>query len=158
MTEPVPLIVRRRIPVPRDRVFEAFRSAEALAAWFTPSADVMLDIMAFDFTVGGRFRFAYVMPDRRRPVVGGVYDLIEPPVRIGCSWIWEAPDPLADVPMHVLFEFHARHNGTDIVITHRGIPSDQACTIHEAGWDGALDSLQRHFGVTVPGERITADA
>ena len=158
MTEPIPLIVRRTIPAPRDRVFRAFAGADALAAWFTPSAEIALDVVTFDFTVGGGFRFAYVMPDRRRPVVGGVYDLIEPPARIGCSWIWEAPDPLADVPMHVLFEFKEAGGGTEVVITHRGIPSDQACTIHETGWDGAMDSLERHLVAAVSTERNVAHA
>ena len=158
MTESIPLIVRRVIPAPRNRVFGAFTNAAALPAWFTPSADIALDVVAFDFTVGGRFRFAYVMPDRRRPVVGGVYDMIEPPARIGCSWTWEAPDPLADVPMRVLFEFLENGDGTEVVITHRGIPSDQACSIHEDGWDGALDSLEHHLGTAAPKERSVAHA
>ncbi|MEL6962904.1 MAG: SRPBCC domain-containing protein [Pseudomonadota bacterium] len=144
-TEPIPLIVRRVIAAPRDRLFEAFGSADALSRWFTPSADVSLDVMAFDFAAGGRFRFRYVMPDGRRPVVGGIYEMIEPSTRIICSWIWEAPDPLADVPMRVHFEFSEHDGKTEVTITHQGIPSDQACSIHEDGWDGALNSLERYF-------------
>ena len=144
MPEAIPLIVRRVIAAPRDRIFNAFGSADALSKWFTPSTEIYLDVVAFDFTVGGRFRFRYIMPDGRRPVVGGIYELIEVPKRIICSWVWEAPDPLADIPMRVLFEFCEIGGDTEVVITHHGIPSDQACSIHEDGWHGALRSLQRH--------------
>ena len=143
--EPIPLIVRRMIAAPRDRIFKAFSSADALSKWFTPSTDIALEIIAFDFSVGGGFRFRYIMPDGRRPVVGGVYEQIEAPERITCSWIWEAPDPLADIPMCVGFEFFEIGAQTEVVITHHGIPSDQICSIHEAGWEGALGSLERYF-------------
>ena len=103
--EPIPLVVRRQMAVSRDQLFEAFCSADALSKWFTPSPEIGLDVMEFDFVVGGRFRFRYIMPDGRRPVVGGIYELIEPPARIIFSWVWEAPDPLADVQMRVLFDF-----------------------------------------------------
>ena len=148
----VPLIVRRMIQAPRTRVFEAFASSEALSRWFTPSADVVLEVMDFDFVAGGRFRLRYIMPDGRQPVVGGVYELIEPPARIIMSWIWEAPDPLADIPMRVSVQFLEKGDATDLVITHEGIPSDQACTIHEDGWGGALNSLERFLGLS-PQER-----
>lgn len=154
--EPIPLIVRRSIPAARTRIFDAFSSAGALSQWFTPSAEVLLDILEFAFESGGRFRFRYVMPDGRKPVVGGVYELIEPPERIVCSWIWEAPDPLAGIPMRVLFEFFEDGGRTEVVVTHHGIPSDQACSIHEDGWDAALDRLEGHLAPAT--RRIEASA
>ena len=86
------------------------------------------------------------MPDGRQPVVGGVYELIEPPAQIIFSWVWEAPGPLADIPMRVRFEFFEKGDATEVVITHDGLPSDQACSIHEDGWEGSLNSLERYLG------------
>lgn len=154
IAEPIPLVVRRAIAAPREKIFEAFSSADALLQWFTPSADISLDVMEFNFTAGGKFRLRYVMSDGRRSVVGGVYELIEPPGRIICSWVWEAPDPLAEIPMRVLFEFFEKDRETQVVITHQGIPSDQACSIHEDGWDGSLNSLERHIGIADQGRMI----
>ncbi len=137
-----PLIVRRVIAGPRDRVFEAFTRADLLSRWFTPSADIGLDIVDFRFVVGGSFRFRYGMPDGRRPVVGGVYERIARPSEIVLSWVWEAPDPLAGVDMRVCFRFDDHNGGTEVVITHLKLPSDMACTLHEDGWERALDSLE----------------
>ncbi len=145
--EPVPLIVRRTIHAPRPRVFQAFGRAELLSQWFTPTEDIALDILTFDFSPGGRFRLRYTMPDGRRPVVGGTYADIVEPARIVMSWIWEAPDPLADIPMRVTFRFAEREQATEVIITHERIPSDHACTIHADGWEASLDRLERFLAV-----------
>ena len=148
----IPLIVRKTISAPRARIFAAFSNADSMSRWFTPSADIAFHILAFDFRAGGRYRFRYTMPDGRQPVVGGIYEAIEKPEKIACTWVWEAPDPLADVPMRVTFDFSEHAGGTDIVITHHGIPSDQVCSIHEDGWERALVSLERYVRTPDPVE------
>lgn len=152
--EPIPLIVRKVIAAPRARIFAAFSRAESLSRWFTPSQEIAIEVLAFEFASGGPFRFRYSMPDGRRPVVGGIYEAIETPERIACTWVWQAPDPLADVPMRVVFNFLEKCDGTEIVIAHHGIPSDQVCSIHEDGWDRALASLEDYVRETSPQELL----
>ncbi|MGI9502722.1 MAG: SRPBCC family protein [Geminicoccaceae bacterium] len=143
--QPIPLIVRRMIDAERSQIFEAFSRADLLAQWFTPSPEISLEVLEFDFAVDGRFRLRYTLPDGRRPVVGGVYERIAPPKEIILSWIWEAPDPLAGIPMRVLFRFIEKDVATEVVITHERLPSDAVCTIHAEGWEGALNSLDRYM-------------
>lgn len=143
--QPVPLVVRRVIHARRSRIFDAFSRADLLAQWFTPSPEISLEVLEFDFVVDGRFRLRYTLPDGRRPVVGGAYQCIEPPEEIILSWIWEAPDPLADIPMRVLFRFIEKDDATEVVITHEGLPSDTICTINAGGWEASLDSLERYL-------------
>ncbi|MEO1224618.1 MAG: SRPBCC domain-containing protein [Pseudomonadota bacterium] len=147
-----PLVVRRTVPAPRARIFEAFSRPDLLSQWFTPSADISIEILMFDFVPGGRFRLRYVMPDGRRPAVGGEYERIEPPALIILSWIWEPPDPLENVPMRVIFQFDDALDdsgaATEVVIRHEKLPSDAACTIHADGWEGSLNSLERFLGLT----------
>jgi len=142
----VPLVVRRLISAPRDRVFDAFSKAELLRQWFTPSLNISVEIVDFDFVPGGRYRLRFAMSEDRHPTVGGVYERIEPPGRIVMSWIWETPDPLADIPMRVTFELFDKGEATEVVITHEKIPSDQVCAAHEDGWEGTLTALERYFG------------
>ncbi len=147
-----PLVVRRTISAPRARIFEAFGRPDLLSQWFTPSAEISVEILTFDFVPGGRFRLRYIMPDGRRPTVGGDYERIEPPALIALTWIWEPPDPLENIPMRVVFQFGDKGSATEVVIRHEKLPSDAACTIHADGWERALDSLQRFLvGATAEG-------
>lgn len=105
---PVPLIVRRTIPGSPERLFDAFSSARALAQWFTPSPDISVEVLEFDFKVAGKYRLQYTMANGQRTTVGGAYEIIERPTTIAMTWIWQVPDPLANVQMRVTFNFIAR--------------------------------------------------
>ena len=143
MTESsIPLVVRRLIPAPRELIFDAFTSVDALASWFTPSTEIRLEIREFSFEIGGHFRFRYHMPGDRHPTVCGTYEIIERPSHIVFSWVWQPPDPLENIPMRVQFAFDEKSDGTEVVVTHEQIPSDHACTIHQDGWEAALNSLE----------------
>ena len=137
----IPLIVRRVIPASRERIFDAFTTAEYLSRWFRPSREITVEVLLYQFVPEGSYRLRYGLPDGRRPVVGGVFDRIERPTRISFSWEWGSPDPLANVPMHVRFDFRAEGPATEVQVTHRGIPSDAACTIHADGWEATLAIL-----------------
>lgn len=151
--------VTRLIHAPRVRVFEAFSSESALSQWFSPSADIPLDVEVFEFVVNGSFRLRYSMPDGTQPVVGGVYELIMPPRQIVFSWVWEQPDPHADIPTRVDVRFADIGDDTEITVTHERLPSEEMCERYAAGWEGTFDGLERFvdlqdFGTSVLAEEV----
>lgn len=143
--QPIPLVVRRNIPAPRSLVFNAFSRADHMSRWFTPSADISVEVLEFDFVLNGAFRLSYAMPDGRSPIVRGTFERIKRPQCIVMSWMWEAPNSLENIPMRISFEFFEKTDASEVVITHQGIPSDAACTIHVAGWEGTLKNLEKLF-------------
>nr|WP_319385012.1 SRPBCC domain-containing protein [uncultured Roseibium sp.] len=146
MTETaVPLIVRRTIYAPRATLFNAFGDAQTLTQWFTPDPGITVEALQYAFEQGGHFRLRYLMPDGRTPCVAGVFREIEPSRFISMSWEWQAPDPLENVPMTVSFRFLDVPGGTEVVVVHEGIPSDQACTIHADGWEATLQILESYL-------------
>ena len=144
MTTTQSLCVRRIVRAERARVFNAFASAHALSQWFSPAADVSVDVEAFAFVPSGNYRLRFVMPDGTQLVVGGTYELIDPPDRIAFSWVWRPPHPHADVPTRVEVRFTETDGGTEIVITHDRLTSEDAREHHAAGWEGILQRLE-HF-------------
>ena len=139
--------IRRLVKANRKRVFAAFSSAEALAQWFSPSIDIAIDVQAFEFVPKGQFRLRYTMPDGIQPVVGGVYEVIEEPGQIVFTWMWEAPDPHADIPTRVFVEFIDRGEETEVLLTHDKLPKE-AGERHITGWENTFDRLAPYLSAT----------
>jgi uncharacterized protein YndB with AHSA1/START domain len=60
--------VRRRLCARPERVFSAFANAEIISRWLTPSPEIKLAVLEFDFRVGGAYRFAYQVSGGQKPV------------------------------------------------------------------------------------------
>jgi uncharacterized protein YndB with AHSA1/START domain len=133
--------VRRHLAASAATVFAAFADAALVRRWLRPSDDVGLDVVKFDFRVGGTYRFAYRVPGRAPMVVSGVYRAIEPVSRIVFSWDIEPPDEHAGVHSEVTVTLTPQGTGTDVLIRHAQLTAPDARERHAAGWSGALDHL-----------------
>jgi uncharacterized protein YndB with AHSA1/START domain len=133
--------VRRRLDSAPPRVFAAFADATVVSRWRTPSPDVALTVLQFDFRVGGLYRFAYHVPDGGTMFVNGIYRVIEPPTTIVFSWNIEPPDEHAGVRSEVTVTITPAGSGTELVIRHERLSAPGAARRHAAGWQGAIDQL-----------------
>jgi len=123
------LVVRRQMALPRERVFAAWLDAESLAHWMRPG-NLTHATVTVDPRVGGGFRI--VMGGRPEGDVEhrGEYLAIEPPSLLSFTWISKNT---GHKPTVVTIEFHERGTGTELVRTHRGLPS-KAVEGHRKGW------------------------
>jgi uncharacterized protein YndB with AHSA1/START domain len=75
------IVIERLIGAPRELVFEAFTTAEHLAHWWGPTG-FSITTSAFEFRVGGVWRFVMHGPDGRDYQNRLVFETIEAPTRI----------------------------------------------------------------------------
>ena len=134
-------VIKRRIAASRERVFQAWTTAEHLQRWFFPSIDGdAVPRAEVDLRVGGRYRIAMHAPDGNiRAMVGGTYHEVHPPERLVFSWAWEAPEP-EPAETVVTVELHEVQGETEVIITHEHI-SDPAHETHAIGWNCSLGRL-----------------
>jgi uncharacterized protein YndB with AHSA1/START domain len=130
------LVVRRFIPVPRERVFAAWLDPTSLAQWMRPgiTTDSTVEV---DPRVGGKFRIV-MRQGKEKFEHTGEYLTIQPPARLAFTWISQATD---HKPTEVTIEFHERQDGTELVLTHRRLPATQVES-HRSGWTDILRELQ----------------
>ncbi len=129
------LVVRRRLPVARERVFAAWLDPASLAQWMRP-APVTDAVVEVDPRVGGWFRI--VMRHGEEELEHrGEYLAIEPPSLLSFTWSSAATDHL---PTVVTVELFASGSGTEVVLTHRRLPPARMDS-HRKGWTDILRKL-----------------
>jgi uncharacterized protein YndB with AHSA1/START domain len=133
------IVVRRFIPVPRERAFAAWLDPQSLVRWMLPGAVRNAGVEAAA-RVGGRFRIV-MEHGRGGSEHWGEYLAIDPPSLLSFTWISAATNRL---PTTVTIEFHERGGGTELVLTHRGLPPAQAAP-HQNGWG----DIVRKFGEAI---------
>ena len=130
------LVVRRFMPVPRERVFAAWLDPVSLAQWMRPgkTTDATAEV---DAQVGGKFRIVMV-ENRGKFEHTGEYLAIEPPARLSFTWISQATDLR---PTVVTIDLVARDAGTELILTHRRLPASQIES-HRRGWTDIMQKLE----------------
>ncbi len=133
--------VRRHLAAKPERVFSAFADPELVSRWLRPSPQIKLSVLAFEFRVGGAYRFAYRVPGGQIMTVTGTYRAIDPPSKIVFSWNIEPPDEHAGLQSEVTVAITPAGNGSELHIRHAQLDLAGALERHTGGWHGALDGL-----------------
>lgn len=134
------LVVRRVLPVERERVFAAWLDPVSLATWMRPGGATGA-IVEVDPRVGGRFRILMEQAEGCGHEHQGEYLAIEPPSLLSFTWISAATDLR---PTVVTVELHARDAGTELVLTHRRLPPERVDG-HRRGWTDIVLLLEREL-------------
>jgi len=137
--------VRRRLSASPERVFASFADAAIVTRWLSPSPEIKLTVLQFEFRVGGAYRFAYDVPGVGTMHVNGRYRVIDRPSKIVFTWDIEPPDVHAGTQSEVTVTLDAEGTGTMLLIRHARLTMTGAADRHAEGWRSALDRLTEHL-------------
>ncbi len=130
------LRVSRRFAASRERVFAAWTDPASMRQWFAPKG-MTIPELEMDVRVGGTYRMAMQGADGDPSVAVGTFREINPPERLVFTWDWEGDAEFPETLVTV--EFHERSDGTEIVLTHEGLPSEESRSGHKDGWASILE-------------------
>jgi uncharacterized protein YndB with AHSA1/START domain len=123
------IVVRRRMPAPREIVYQSWTDPEGLREWMCPG-DVVSAEASLDVRVGGSFRITMRSKDRFHEHVG-TYQIVEPPAKLRFTWSGlENPSEITLVTV----EFLAHGDESELVITHEGFTEGNLAQRYEMGW------------------------
>ena len=134
------LRLTRFIRAPRERVFDAFVSAETMCAWQCPRG-MQVAGASSDARVGGAWQLEMRARDGSRHVVGGRFRELRRPERLAYSWQWQGDGPMPGVESEVSVDFVERDGGTELRLVHGGFPDAATRDAHAQGWGSCLNRL-----------------
>jgi uncharacterized protein YndB with AHSA1/START domain len=140
MSARLTLVVRRTINAPVARVFDAWTQPEQLRRWWGPRPVTCSDADV-DLRVGGAYRIGNRLPDGSVLWISGEFEIVEPPHRIVYTWQVEGKARAAPELSRVTVRFEPRDGGTEVVVVHERIDTEETRADHERGWKGCLESL-----------------
>jgi uncharacterized protein YndB with AHSA1/START domain len=144
-TEEKPVLqLSRFIAAPRDRVFAAWTTPEAIKVWFGP-ADCRVLKAEVDLRVGGEYSFSLLTPRLGEIKVSGRYREVTPPAKLIYTWRWEGHPELTTGTSLVTVQFIPSGAETEIRLTHEQLPSTESRDRHGHGWNGAFDHLEKYL-------------
>jgi uncharacterized protein YndB with AHSA1/START domain len=142
------LVIRRKIAAPRERVFGAFARQDQMDKWMCrDAASHTITYLEFDFREGGKCRLDIRMPGNQKYLQLITYRKIVRPEKIEFLWEGEHYNAAGKLIGElrgtvVTFEFHADGAGTEIVLKHDFLPTENDVRDHQQGWNGCLDVLE----------------
>ena len=123
------IVVRRRMPAPREFVYESWIDPEGIRQWMCPG-DVVTAEAALDVRVGGSFRITMRSQTQVHEHVG-IYQIVEPPAKLAFTWAGlQNPNEITLVTV----DFLAHGDESELVITHERFTKPAEAERYEMGW------------------------
>ncbi|MDQ2679528.1 MAG: SRPBCC domain-containing protein [Candidatus Eremiobacteraeota bacterium] len=133
-------ILRRTYNASRERVFAAWTQPEIAARFLGPD-DITIPKVEMDVRTGGSYRIAMHRPDGETWYVGGVYREVRAPERLCMTWRWEEDNTADEHESLLTLEFNEVNGGTELVLIHEQLATEESRAGHESGWSMILDKL-----------------
>jgi uncharacterized protein YndB with AHSA1/START domain len=138
------LQLNRVIAAPRERVFAAWTTPDAIKVWFGPENCRVLDVQV-DLRIDGEYCFSLSTPELGEIKVRGRYREVTPPEKLVYTWQWEGNPELTVGTSLVTVEFISADTSTEIRLTHEQLPSIESRDDHGHGWSGTFDKLEKYL-------------
>jgi uncharacterized protein YndB with AHSA1/START domain len=135
------LTVKRRFKAPPAKVFAAWTDPEKMKGWMGPGETKTIRAEN-DPRPGGRYLIMMQSPDGSPHDVGGVYREVVANEKLVFTWAWKST-PERESLVTILLTPDG--DGTLLTLTHEQFEDEATRDGHNAGWNGALDKLEKFF-------------
>jgi uncharacterized protein YndB with AHSA1/START domain len=98
-----------------------------------------------DVRVGGAYRIGNLLPDGKVLWISGTFEVVEPPRRLVYTWEIERDAFCSRELSRVTVRFEPLEIGTEVIVVHERIESEETRADHEKGWKACLENLEAHF-------------
>jgi uncharacterized protein YndB with AHSA1/START domain len=137
-TDNTVLEIRRVFDASPEALFDAWFTREQWQAWIGPEG-CQCEVPVLEPNVGGRYSIKMNLSDGRVIPVGGVFKTVDRPHVLAFTWSWA----LSKADTLVRLSFRAVDGGTELILTHEGLPTPADREDHGKGWNSVFNKLAR---------------
>jgi uncharacterized protein YndB with AHSA1/START domain len=127
------LTVRQQIAAPPSELFDDWLDPAKMVAWMRPG-DTKRSKIKIDPRVGGKLEVLMQTGQGEVPHTGA-YKVIDRPRHL--TFTWNSP-AAGNRDSLVTIDFKPVGNGTEVVLTHDNLPSEEEVEAHTKGWTRIL--------------------
>ncbi len=136
----------RMYSAPPERVWAAWTDVAVLARWYGCAVDQLWTIHAWDVRLGGKLHVSMDFDGTPFVVEGTFLDVVEPTL-LRYTFGGEQVITVA---------IAAHPQGSEVTITHDGLPSEAMIEIVTGGWSNSIEQLADAVAATLPAGAVTA--
>lgn len=134
------VVVRRRMPAPREIVYQAWIDPHGIRHWMCPG-DVISAEAVLDVRVGGSFHITMKSKDRVYEHIG-TYQVVDPPAKL--SFTWSGVENSKELTL-VTVEFFPHGDESELVITHERLAQADVAQRYQNGWGTIADKFAAYL-------------
>ena len=142
--EKTSLQIKRFINAPRSRVYAAWTDPAQLKEWWGPERVRTRNFVA-EVRVDGKYRWDLINQADEEMSVFGEYRELVPEKKIVFTWKWDDDEVWENRDSIVTVELSDRDGGTELLLKHEQLPSEESRDRHNEGWNSVLDRLEKFF-------------
>jgi len=129
--------IKRVYPVDIERVFDAWSDPALMRRWFYVG-EWWSATVENDLRVGGTYRISMRTDTNQTLVCHGIYREVVRPRRLAFTWNSHLHEGSL-----VTIELRPVAEGTELTLTHSGLPTEELQQAHSRGWTGCLANFER---------------
>jgi len=137
------LRIERVIDAPREAVFAAWTTADAMEEWYRDGPDYEARVIELDVRVGGGYRIEWGPAGEPPYRETGVYLEVVAPSRLVITETLEGPGDAGWRDTHLTVELEDHAGKTLLKLTHE-LPTREHRDGAAGGWPGFLDRIERY--------------
>jgi uncharacterized protein YndB with AHSA1/START domain len=134
------VVVRRKMPAPRQVVYQAWIDPEGIREWMCPG-DVVSAEAVMDVRAGGSYRIVMRTKDRVHEHTG-TYQIVDPPAKL--AFTWSGLENPAEITL-VTVEFLDRGKESELVLTHERFTKLDVAERYEKGWGAIAEKFAAYL-------------
>ncbi|HHM23715.1 MAG TPA: SRPBCC domain-containing protein [Bacteroidetes bacterium] len=136
--------LKKALPAPREKAFEAWTQPEAIKQWFRPGPGYEVPFAVVNLRHGSRFKIGLKDPDGKLHLFAGVFTEVRVPEKLVYTWSFGGGGTHQERSL-VAVKFEQKDGQTELTLSHGLFLNESLKNEQQKMWEGILESFANYL-------------